>query len=152
MNTRINKIIKLCKYLDDLGQYKASDRVLVKLAYYYPGSSDYTGERWVKFEDIAPEIKRDDKFNQVEKPNKLKKEYYPLEGNTDEEKSQSIFSINNTDDAVPGPAAIDPASPASSPSQGLAYGNATLNDYTMKAKYDQNVQDGNAWKNRIPER
>ena len=152
MKTSIQSLIRVCKKLDELGEYKESDNLFIKLSYYYPSTSDYTEERKVDFAEIEEEIKRDDKFNQVEKPNKLNKDYFSLQGNTDEEKKVSIFSINNVDDATPGPAAVDPTSAASSPSQGLAYGNASLNDYTYEATNEQNVEDGNAWKNRVPNR
>ena len=132
--------------------YKKNSNFLKHIIKSIDDFHDICKERKVDFAEIEEEIKRDDKFNQVEKPNKLNKDYFSLQGNTDEEKKVSIFSINNVDDATPGPAAVDPTSAASSPSQGLAYGNATLNDYTYEATNEQNVSDGNAWKNRIPNR
>ena len=132
--------------------YKKNSNFLKHIIKSIDDFNDICKERKVDFDEIEEEIKRDDKFNQVEKPNKLNKDYFSLQGNTDEEKKVSIFSINNVDDATPGPAAVDPTSAASSPSQGLAYGNATLNDYTYEATNEQNVSDGNAWKNRIPNR
>jgi hypothetical protein len=152
MKTNIQSLIRICKKLDELGEYKESDNLFIKLSYYYQDQSDYTEERKVDFDEIEEEIKRDDKFNQVEKPNKLNKDYFALQGNTDEEKKVSIFSINNVDDATPGPAAVDPTSNSSSPSQGLAYGNASLNDYTYEETNEQNVDDGNAHLNRLPRR
>jgi len=152
MKPNINSLIKICNILDKVGEYKISDNLFLKISYYYPDQSDYTGERKVDYEDIEQELTSDDKFRQTDKPNKVNKEYWTLPGNTDEEKAQSIFSINNTDDAVPGPAAVDPTSASSSPSQGLAYGDVSLNDYTYEATIEQNVQNGNAWKNRVPTR
>jgi hypothetical protein len=152
MRPNINSLIKICNILDKIGEFKKSDNLFLKISYYYPDQSDYTGERKVDYADIEQELQSDDKFRQTDKPNKVNKEYFPLPGNTDEEKAKSIFSINNKDDAVPGPAAVDPVSAASSPSQGLAYGDASLDDYTYEATNEQNVQDGNTWENRLPNR
>ena len=45
MKTSIQSLIRVCKKLDELGEYKESDNLFIKLSYYYPSTSDYTEER-----------------------------------------------------------------------------------------------------------
>ena len=68
--------------------------------------------------------------------------YFDLGGEAD---GQNIEGLLHGPDNVPGPAYIDPGNLSSSPSMA-----GDVDSFTFEATYQKNVDDGNAWKNRIP--
>jgi hypothetical protein len=80
---------------------------------------------------------------------KIPKEYFDLGGEAD---GQSIEGQLHGPDNVPGPAYIDPGNPASSPSMAISNGEDLTDKFSWEETYEKNVDEGNAWKNRIPYR
>lgn len=138
--------IKTAYALDRQGSYKASDFIFEKIAQYYVEQSITKNPNvyLVEFEESEEEFKEGDKWRQTKKPNKIPKDYYDLGGEAD---GQNIEGLLNGPDNVPGPAYIDPGNPASSPSM-----SGGPDNFTWELTYQQNVDDGNSWKNRIPTR
>jgi hypothetical protein len=101
------------------------------------------------YEDIEEETKQNDFWRQKINPRKIPKEYFDLGGEAD---GQSIEGQLHGPDNVPGPAYIDPGNPASSPSMAISNGEDLNDKFSWEETYDKNVDDGNAWKNRIPNR
>jgi hypothetical protein len=66
MRPNINSLIKICNILDKVGEFKISDNLFLKISYYYPDQSDYTGERKVDYEDIEQELTSDDKLSSTQ--------------------------------------------------------------------------------------
>ena len=64
-----------------------------------------------------------------------------------EQDGPNIEGLLHGPDSVPGPAYIDPGNLASSPSMA----GDTLS-FTWEETYQKNVDEGNAWKNRLPNR
>ena len=65
---------------------------------------------------------------------------------------QNIEGLLHGPDNVPGPAYVDPGNPASSPSMAISNGEDLNDKFSWEETYEKNVDDGNAWKNRIPNR
>jgi hypothetical protein len=97
-----------------------------------------------EYEEIEDEYKENDFFRQKIKPNRFVRDYFDLGGESD---GQNIEGLLHGPDNVPGPAYIDPGNLASSPSMA----GDTLS-FTWEETYQKNVDEGNAWKNRIPNR
>ena len=138
--------IKIAKALDKQGSFKASDLLFEKLAQYYVEQSVTKNPEvyLVEFDEMEDEFKEGDKWRQTKKPNKIPKEYFDLGGEAD---GQNIEGLLHGPDNVPGPAYIDPGNLSSSPSMA-----GDVDSFTFEATYQKNVDDGNAWKNRIPYR
>jgi hypothetical protein len=136
--------IKIAKALDKQGSFKASDLLFEKLAQYYVEQSVTKNPEvyLVEFDEMEDEFKEGDKWRQTKKPNKIPKEYFDLGGEAD---GQNIEGLLHGPDNVPGPAYIDPGNLSSSPSMA-----GDVDSFTFEATYQKNVDDGNAWKNRIP--
>ena len=136
--------IKIAKALDKQGSFKASDLLFEKLAQYYVEQSVTKNPQvyLVEFDEMEDEFKEGDEWRQTKKPNKLPKEYFDLGGEAD---GQNIEGLLHGPDNVPGPAYIDPGNLSSSPSMA-----GDVDSFTFEATYQKNVDDGNAWKNRIP--
>ena len=136
--------IKIAKALDKQGSFKASDLLFEKLAQYYVEQSVTKNPQvyLVEFDEMEDEFKEGDEWRQTKKPNKIPKEYFDLGGDAD---GQNIEGLLHGPDNVPGPAYIDPGNLSSSPSMA-----GDVDSFTFEATYQKNVDDGNAWKNRIP--
>ena len=147
MNLRsLRNSIRLASLLDSKGGFKTSDVVFQKIAQYYVEQSITKNPNvyLVEFDEMEDEFKEGDEWRQTKKPNKVPKDYYDLGGEAD---GQNIEGQLHGPDNVPGPAYIDPGNPASSPSM-----SGGPDHFTWELTYQQNVDDGNAWKNRIPTR
>ncbi len=145
MNLRnLRRSIRIAKALDAQGSFKASDKVFEKLAQYYVEQSITKNPQvyLVEFDEMEDEFEEGDIWRQTKKPNKIPKEYYDLGGEAD---GQNLEGLLNGPDNVPGPAYVDPGNLASSPSMA-----GDVDSFTFEATYQKNVDDGNAWKNRIP--
>jgi hypothetical protein len=149
--TSIQTIIKICSKLDKKGYYSKADNLFEKVAQYYPQQSitQSPNVSLVPYEDIEEETKQNDFWRQKINPRKIPKEYFDLGGEAD---GQSIEGQLHGPDNVPGPAYIDPGNPASSPSMAISNGEDLTDKFSWEETYEKNVDDGNAWKNRIPNR
>lgn len=147
----IQTLIKLCSRLDKTGHYSESDLLFEKIAQYYPQQSvtQSPNVSLVPFEEIEEETKQNDFWRQKINPRKLPKEYFDLGGEAD---GQNIEGQLHGPDSVPGPAYIDPGNPQSSPSMAVHSGEDLNDRFSWEETYDKNVDEGNAWKNRIPNR
>ena len=152
MDTKsIQTIIKVCSKLDKTGHYTKADSLFEKIAQYYPQQSvtQSPDVSLVPYEDIEEETKQNDYWRQKINPRKIPKEYFDLGGEAD---GQSIEGQLHGPDNVPGPAYIDPGNPASSPSMAIHSGEDLCDKFSWEETYEKNVDEGNAWKNRIPNR
>ena len=147
----IQTLIKLCSRLDKTGHYSKADLLFGKIAQYYPQQSvtQSPNVSLVPYEDIEEETKQNDFWRQKINPRKIPKEYFDLGGEAD---GQSIEGQLHGPDNVPGPAYIDPGNPASSPSMAVHSGEDLCDKFSWEETYEKNVDEGNAWKNRIPYR
>jgi hypothetical protein len=147
----IQALIKLCSRLDKTGHYSKADLLFEKIAQYYPQQSvtQSPNVSLVPYEDIEEETKQNDFWRQKINPRKIPKEYFDLGGEAD---GQSIEGQLHGPDNVPGPAYIDPGNPASSPSMAIHSGEDLCDKFSWEETYEKNVDEGNAWKNRIPYR
>jgi hypothetical protein len=147
----IQTLIKLCSRLDKTGHYSESDLLFEKIAQYYPQQSvtQSPNVSLVPFEEIEEETKQNDFWRQKINPRKLPKEYFDLGGEAD---GQNIEGQLHGPDSVPGPAYIDPGNPQSSPSMAIHSGEELNDKFSWEETYEKNVDEGNAWKNRIPNR
>jgi hypothetical protein len=147
----IQTLIKLCSRLDKTGHYSKADLLFEKIAQYYPQQSvtQSPNVSLVPFEEIEEETKQNDFWRQKINPRKLPKEYFDLGGEAD---GQSIEGQLHGPDSVPGPAYIDPGNPQSSPSMAIHSGEDLCDKFSWEETYEKNVDEGNAWKNRIPNR
>ena len=147
----IQAIIKLCSRLDKTGHYSKADLLFEKIAQYYPQQSvtQSPNVSLVPYEEIEEETKQNDFWRQKINPRKIPKEYFDLGGEAD---GQSIEGQLHGPDNVPGPAYIDPGNPASSPSMAVHSGEDLCDKFSWEETYEKNVDEGNAWKNRIPYR
>ena len=147
----IQTLIKLCSRLDKTGHYSKADLLFEKIAQYYPQQSvtQSPNVSLVPFEEIEEETKQNDFWRQKINPRKLPKEYFDLGGEAD---GQSIEGQLHGPDSVPGPAYIDPGNPQSSPSMAIHSGEDLCDKFSWEETYEKNVDEGNAWKNRIPYR
>jgi hypothetical protein len=147
----IQAIIKLCSRLGKTGHYSKSDLLFGKIAQYYPQQSvtQSPNVSLVPYEEIEEETKQNDFWRQKINPRKIPKEYFDLGGEAD---GQSIEGQLHGPDNVPGPAYIDPGNPASSPSMAVHSGEDLCDKFSWEETYEKNVDEGNAWKNRIPYR
>jgi hypothetical protein len=147
----IQTLIKLCSRLDKTGHYSKADLLFEKIAQYYPQQSvtQSPNVSLVPYEDIEEETKQNDFWRQKINPRKIPKEYFDLGGEAD---GQSIEGQLHGPDNVPGPAYIDPGNPASSPSMAVHSGEDLCDKFSWEETYEKNVDEGNAWKNRIPYR
>jgi len=147
----IQTLIKLCSRLDKTGHYSKADLLFEKIAQYYPQQSvtQSPNVSLVPYKDIEEETKQNDFWRQKINPRKIPKEYFDLGGEAD---GQSIEGQLHGPDNVPGPAYIDPGNPASSPSMAIHSGEDLCDKFSWEETYEKNVDEGNAWKNRIPYR
>jgi hypothetical protein len=147
----IQTLMKLCSRLDKIGHYSKADLLFEKIAQYYPQQSvtQSPNVSLVPFEEIEEETKQNDFWRQKINPRKLPKEYFDLGGEAD---GQSIEGQLHGPDSVPGPAYIDPGNPQSSPSMAIHSGEDLCDKFSWEETYEKNVDEGNAWKNRIPNR
>ena len=147
----IQTIIKLCSRLDKTGHYSKADLLFERIAQYYPQQSvtQSPNVSLVPYEEIEEETKQNDFWRQKINPRKIPKEYFDLGGEAD---GQSIEGQLHGPDNVPGPAYIDPGNPASSPSMAIHSGEDLCDKFSWEETYEKNVDEGNAWKNRIPYR
>ena len=147
----IQTLMKLCSRLDKIGHYSKADLLFEKIAQYYPQQSvtQSPNVSLVPFEEIEEETKQNDFWRQKINPRKLPKEYFDLGGEAD---GQSIEGQLHGPDSVPGPAYIDPGNPQSSPSMAIHSGEDLHDKFSWEETYEKNVDEGNAWKNRIPNR
>jgi len=147
----IQTLIKLCSRLDKTGHYSKADLLFERIAQYYPQQSvtQSPNVSLVPYEDIEEETKQNDFWRQKINPRKIPKEYFDLGGEAD---GQSIEGQLHGPDNVPGPAYIDPGNPASSPSMAVHSGEDLCDKFSWEETYEKNVDEGNAWKNRIPYR
>ena len=144
----IQTLIKLCSRLDKTGHYSKADLLFERIAQYYPQQSvtQSPNVSLVPYEDIEEETKQNDFWRQKINPRKIPKEYFDLGGEAD---GQSIEGQLHGPDNVPGPAYIDPGNPASSPSMAVHSGEDLCDKFSWEETYEKNVDEGNAWKNRI---
>ena len=122
-----------------------------KIAQYYPQQSvtQSPNVSLVPYEEIEEETKQNDYWRQKINPRKIPKEYFDLGGEAD---GPNIEGLLHGPDNVPGPAYIDPGNPASSPSMAIHSGEDLCDKFSWEETYEKNVDEGNAWKNRIPNR
>lgn len=138
-------LLQKASLLDKQGRFSESDLIFVKIADYYQlDNVTNPGVSMSEYDDMEDEFQDAEIIRRTKKPNLVPKQYYDLGGEAD---GQNIEGQLNGPDSVPGPAYIDPGNVASSPSMA---GNLDL--FTFENTYEQNVQDGNGWKNRIPNR
>ena len=147
----IQTLMKLCSRLDKIGHYSKADLLFEKIAQYYPQQSvtQSPNVSLVPYDEIEEETKQNDFWRQKINPRKLPKEYFDLGGEAD---GQSIEGQLHGPDSVPGPAYIDPGNPQSSPSMAIHSGEDLCDKFSWEETYEKNVDEGNAWKNRIPNR
>jgi hypothetical protein len=147
----IQTLIKVCSKLDKTGHYSKADILFEKIAQYYPQQSvtQSPNVSLVPYDEIEEETKQNDFWRQKINPRKIPKEYFDLGGEAD---GQSIEGQLHGPDNVPGPAYIDPGNPASSPSMAVHSGEDLCDKFSWEETYEKNVDEGNAWKNRIPYR
>ena len=152
MNAKsIQTIIKICSRLDKSGEYLKSDKLFEKIAQYYPQQSitQSPNVSLVPYEEIEEETKQNDYWRQKINPRKVPKEYMDLGGEAD---GANIEGQLHGPDNVPGPAYVDPGNPASSPSMAIHSGEDLCDKFSWEETYQKNVDEGNSWKNRIPNR
>ena len=147
----IQTLIKLCSRLDKTGHYSKADLLFEKIAQYYPQQSvtQSPNVSLVPYEDIEEETKQNDFWRQKINPRKIPKEYFDLGGEAD---GQNIEGLLHGPDNVPGPAYIDPGNPASSPSMAIHSGEDLNDKFSWEETNGKNIDEGNAWKNRLPNR
>jgi len=143
----IIKIIDLAHKLDDLGLYKSSDNLFIKISQYYPQQSitKVPMVNYVEFDDLEDEFKDNQVNYYKKKPNLVVKQYFDLTDEDDVEEGMNIEALLHGPDSVPGPAYIDPGNLASSPSMA-----GDVDGFTYEETYQKNKDEGNGWKNRIP--
>lgn len=130
--------------LDKQGRFSESDLIFKKIANYYQlDNVTNPGVSMSEYDEMEDEFQNANVLR-TKKPNLVPKQYFDLGGEKD---GQNMEGKLNGPDSVPGPAYIDPGNVASSPSMA---GNLDL--FSYENTYEQNVQDGNGWKNRIPTR
>ena len=134
--TSIQTIIKICSKLDKKGHYSKADNLFEKIAQYYPQQSvtQSPNVSLVPYDEIEEETKQNDYWRQKINPRKIPKEYFDLGGE------------------APGPAYIDPGNPASSPSMAIHSGEDLNDKFSWEETNGKNIDEGNAWKNRLPNR
>ncbi len=131
--------------LDKKGEFHKSDLILTRVANYYQlDNVTNPGVSMSEYDEMEDEFQDAEKIRRTKKPNLIPKQYYDLGGEQD---GQNIEGLLNGPDSVPGPAYIDPGNVASSPSMA-----GNLDQFTFEEGYEKNVEEGNAWKNRIPHR
>lgn len=147
----IYKIIKICSTLDRRGKYLISDNLLEKVAQYYPQQSvtQSPNVSLVPYDELEEEYKQNDYWRQKINPRKVPKEYRDLGGEAD---GANIEGQLHGPDNVPGPAYVDPGNPVSSPSMAVHSGEDLDDKFSWDETYQKNVDEGNIWKNRIPNR
>jgi hypothetical protein len=147
----IQKIIKICSTLDRRGEYLISDNLLKKVAQYYPQQSvtQSPNVSLVPYDELEEEYKQNDYWRQKINPRKVPKEYRDLGGEAD---GANIEGQLHGPDNVPGPAYVDPGNPVSSPSMAVHSGEDLDDKFSWDETYQKNVDEGNIWKNRIPNR
>ena len=151
MNKQFTVILKVCSTLDRYGKFATSDKLFNKFAQYYPQQSvtKVPHVNYVEYEEIEDEYKENDFWRQRVNPRKIPKEYRDLGGEAD---GQNIEGLLHGPDNVPGPAYVDPGNPASSPSMAIHSGEDLCDKFSWEETYQKNVDEGNSWKNRIPNR
>lgn len=147
MSSKIAKLLHLADKLDDLGFYKTSDSLFVKISQYYPQQSltKVPTVHYVEYDELEDEFKDNQVNYYKKKPNLVVKQYFDLTDEDDTEDGMNIEALLNGPDSVPGPAYIDPGNLASSPSMA-----GDVDCFTWEETYQKNKEEGNGWKNRIP--
>jgi hypothetical protein len=149
MPSKFEILLILADKLDDLGFYKSSDNLFVKIAQYYPQQSltKVPVVHYVEFDELEDEFK-DNQINYYKKkPNWVVKEYLDLTSEDDVEEGMNLEALLHGPDSVPGPAYVDPGNLASSPSMA-----GDVDFFTWEETYEKNKEEGHGWKNRIPYR
>jgi len=151
MNKQFSILLKVCSNLDQSGLVTASDKLFNKFAQYYPQQSvtKVPNVHYVEYDEIEDEYKENDFWRQRINPRKIPKEYRDLGGEAD---GQNIEGLLHGPDNVPGPAYVDPGNPASSPSMAVHSGDDLGDKFSWEETYQKNVDEGNGWKNRLPNR
>jgi hypothetical protein len=151
MNKQFAVILKACSTLDRNGKFATSDKLFNRFAQYYPQQSvtKVPHVHYVEYDEIEDEYKENDFWRQRINPRKIPKEYRDLGGEAD---GQNIEGLLHGPDNVPGPAYVDPGNPASSPSMAIHSGEDLHDKFSWEETYQKNVDEGNGWKNRLPNR
>jgi hypothetical protein len=151
MNKQFAVILKVCSTLDRNGKFATSDKLFNRFAQYYPQQSvtKVPHVNYVEYDEIEDEYKENDFWRQRINPRKIPKEYRDLGGEAD---GQNIEGLLHGPDNVPGPAYVDPGNPASSPSMAIHSGEDLHDKFSWEETYQKNVDEGNGWKNRLPNR
>jgi hypothetical protein len=148
MNSNLKlKLLRIASDLDKTGHFEESDRLFVKISQYYPQQSltKVPMVQYVEYDELEDEFINNEENYRKKKPNLVVKQYFDLTSEDDQEDGMNLEALLNGPDSVPGPAYIDPGNLASSPSMA---GDST--SFTFEENYQKNVDEGNAWKNRIP--
>lgn len=147
----LNSVIKVCSILDKTGFIKQSDNLFNKVAQYYPQTSvtQSPNVSLVEYDELEDEYENNDYWRQKINPRKRVPEYRDLGGEAD---GQNIEGLLHGPDNVPGPAYVDPGNPASSPSMAIHSGDDLCDKFSWEETYQKNVDEGNGWKNRLPNR
>lgn len=143
-HTNSQILLQKASILDKQGHYLKSDAIFLRLANYYqldtvtnPGVSE------ALYDEMEDEFQNAEQLRR-KKPNLLPKQYFDLGGEAD---GQNMEGLLNGPDSVPGPAYIDPGNLASSPSMA-----GDVDGHLFSETYEKNEEEGNGWKNRIPNR
>jgi len=155
-NKIIEQFLKRSFELDKSGEYKKADRLFVKISQYTvgPSSVKWQGNSFMKWDEITQQQFDDNQESFTTKfPPLMPKQYYNYGDGDDASQIDELSTEGrlNGPSGVTGPAAIDPG-PGKSPSMNVRSGEDIDNKYGFEENYEQNVSDGNAWKNRIPDR
>lgn len=149
MPSNLIKFLKLSQKLDDLGYYKSSDNLFIKISQYYPQQSvtKVPSVQYIEYDELEDEFKDNQENYYKKKPNLVVKQYFDLTDEDDCEEGMNIEALLHGPGDVTGPAYIDPGNLASSPSMA---GDVYM--FTWEETYQKNKDEGNGWKNRIPMR
>ena len=147
MPSSLSKLIKIAKKLDDLGYYKSSDNLFIKISQYYPQQSvtKVPSVQYIEYDELEDEFKNNQENYYKKKPNLVVKQYFDLTDEDDQVDGMNIEALLHGPGDVPGPAYIDPGNLASSPSMA-----GDVDMFTYEETYQKNKDEGNGWKNRIP--
>jgi hypothetical protein len=144
-HTNSQILLQKASILDKRGQYLKSDAIFLRLANYYQlDNVTNPGVSMAEYDEMEDEFQDAEQIRRTKKPNLMPKQYYDLGGEAD---GQNIEGKLNGPDSVPGPAYIDPGNTASSPSMA-----GNLDQFSFEETYQKNEDEGNGWKNRIPNR
>lgn len=147
MPSSLSKLLKIAKKLDDLGYYKSSDNLFIKISQYYPQQSvtKVPSVQYIEYDELEDEFKNNQENYYKKKPNLVVKQYFDLTDEDDQVDGMNIEALLHGPGDVSGPAYIDPGNLASSPSMA-----GDVDMFTYEETYQKNKEEGNGWKNRIP--